>query len=195
MGFKVSPFFWRRTCVSTKRSASAAIPVTWNRVPTMLKWISPTEAMTTPALTRIMFQKMSQRGLSVLIAMAIKNVATGTAKSKQCQYPQWIQFWRRKKDRKEDNTDVATSINYGVASDSSWSNSLAKRETGITRIVGTWKITATWVKDFVHSHTHTMIGWSIGGRVHQKVTHPSTILALGRLNLGVPMGSGLRLWA
>ena len=43
-----------------------------------------------------------------------------------------------------------------------------------------------------------MIGWTTGGRVHhtssaRKVTHPSTILALGNLTLEFPwdLGSGL----
>ena len=43
--------------------------------------------------------------------------------------------------------------------------------------------------------THTMFGWTLGGRVHQKssdrkVTHPSTILALGGLIAEFPWDPG-----
>ena len=40
----------------------------------------------------------------------------------------WIQFCRSKKDGKKDDSDVATSIYYGVASNSSWSKLLIERQ-------------------------------------------------------------------
>ena len=39
-------------------------------------------------------------------------------------------------ERKEDDSDVATSANHGVASFSSWSNSICDPETVMTRIRG-----------------------------------------------------------
>ena len=39
-------------------------------------------------------------------------------------------------ERKEDDSDVATSANHGVASFSSWSNSICDPETIMTRIRG-----------------------------------------------------------
>jgi len=42
----------------------------------------------------------------------------------------------------------------------------------------------------VHLDTPVMIGWTIGGRVLGRVTHPSTIPALGGLPLGFPWDPG-----
>jgi len=42
----------------------------------------------------------------------------------------------RKKERKKDDFDVATGVNYGVASFSGWSKSIWDPVMGITRIRG-----------------------------------------------------------
>jgi hypothetical protein len=101
------------------------------------------------------------------------------------------------KQWKIDDSDVATGMNYGVASFSSWSKSTCNPKTGLVRIRGSPKTTASiwrWTpwkstdkpvgtylpkgkplgfhmvgwKYPVHPDTPTMIGWSIGGRGHWK---------------------------
>jgi hypothetical protein len=39
----------------------------------------------------------------------------------------------RKKERKKDESDIATGVNYGAASTWSWFKSMRNHETGITR--------------------------------------------------------------
>ena len=45
-------------------------------------------------------------------------------------------YVKGKKERKKDNSNVATSMNCGIAFFSSWSKSMCNPETGITRIRG-----------------------------------------------------------
>lgn len=42
--------------------------------------------------------------------------------------------WVDEKERKKDDINVATNINYGVAFSSSWSESLCYPETNVTKI-------------------------------------------------------------
>ena len=44
------------------------------------------------------------------------------------------------RERKKDNTDVATGMNYGVASFFSWSKATCNPKWGITRIRGPWQL-------------------------------------------------------
>ena len=98
---------------------------------------------------------------------------------------------------RKDDFDVATGVNYGVASSLSRSKFICCPEMGTMRIKGPPKTTAIFKDEHLErawasqpasitpevkplgSH---MVGWTIGDRVHRKssaskVTHPSTIPA------------------
>ena len=107
---------------------------------------------------------------------------------------------------RRDESDVATGVNYGVASTMRWSKSMQNLKTGIMTIRGPLKTTAssfhrrtrlkgatgamgavpTWLVEGppMYLTYPSMIGWSIvvgctGNSSVRKVTHPSTIPAIG----------------
>jgi hypothetical protein len=115
--------------------------------------------------------------------------------------------------------DVATTMNYGVASFMSWSKSSWNLETSIMKIKEPpttttffWRWTPCMGADkpietclpkgkpigsrmvdwkcMVHPDAPTMIGWTVGVKVHWKATHPSTILTWSDLTSKFPWDIG-----
>ena len=102
--------------------------------------------------------------------------------------------------RKKHDSDGATGVDYCVASSLSWSKSIRPTPHQLLNIlskVNTLKfeqvrtIFPRGLLKLPSSPVYPHSGWTIGGRVHhkvsaRKVTHPSTILALGSLTSESP---------
>lgn len=110
---------------------------------------------------------------------------------------------------KKDDSDVTLNVNYGVASSSSWPNSMCYPKMDITKVESVPKITASFQrrapstdantlsssylpqgqplgfqmvdwKFMVRNNIPTIIRWTIGRR---NVTHPSIVLVFGGVTL------------